>query len=365
MTMIEKNEFGPEHIVEVYDPRINMRGFLVIDNTALGMGKGGIRMTPTVSVEEVFRLARTMTWKNALAGIPFGGAKAGIIWTGGSDSLKKQFVQSFAKAIGGYIPQKYIAGPDVASGEKEMQWFAEALKNKKAATGKPARMGGLPHELGSTGWGVAQAARVASGLLKLDLKKASVAIEGFGNVGSFAFKFLKEMGAHIVAVSDSRATAVLENGFDGKIIAAIKKRGGSVGDYPGAKKLSKEDIFGLKVDILILATVTDVINEKNKNKIKAKIVVEGSNIPMSEKIEQELFNKGILIVPDFVANAGGVISSYAEYKGYSPKKMFKLVEEKVTEAARVVLTVSLKKNKNPREVALKIAQERVRSKMKI
>jgi glutamate dehydrogenase/leucine dehydrogenase len=354
--------FGPEYVIKVYDPKIGMTGFLVIDNTVLGLGKGGIRMTANVTVEEVMRLARTMTFKNALAGIPFGGAKAGIIWNGGSNILKKQYVQSFARLIKPFIPQKYIAGPDVNTGEQEMRWFAEVLKNKKAATGKPAKMGGLPHELGSTGFGVAKTTEVAAKLLKLDLNKARVAIEGFGNVGSFAFKFLKELGANIVAVSDSRATAVSKIGFDYKVLSKIKKRGGSVGDYPGIERIGKEDIFSLPVDILILATVTDVINENNKNKIKAKIIVEGSNIPMSEKIEKEFFEQGILVIPDFVANAGGVVSSYAEYCGYDSKRMFDLVERKITKTVTLVLQQYLQKNKNPREIAFEIAEKKLNRK---
>src|SRR5688572_15964740 len=126
---IEKDHFGPQYLIEVYDPSIGMEGFLVIDNTALGVGKGGIRMTPTVTVDEVFRLARTMTWKNALFDLPFGGAKAGIKWSGGDENAKKQFVQSFARALKPYLVTRYIAGPDVASGEKEMQWIAEAVGN--------------------------------------------------------------------------------------------------------------------------------------------------------------------------------------------------------------------------------------------
>ena len=136
---IKKDKYGPEYIIEVYDPKIGMEGFLVIDNTVWGPGKGGIRMTSQVTKEEVYRLARTMTWKNALAGIPFGGAKAGIIWKGGDDHLKKQFVQSFAKAIKPFLMKKYIAGPDVNTGEKEMQWFVEAVGNLRAATGKPSK----------------------------------------------------------------------------------------------------------------------------------------------------------------------------------------------------------------------------------
>jgi len=362
--MITKDKFGPEYIVKVYDSKIGMKGFLVIDNTALGLGKGGIRMTPNVNEEEVWRLARTMTWKNALAEIPFGGAKAGIIWRGGSDELKKQYIQSFARAVKLFTPKKYIAGPDVNTGEKEMQWFVEATGSKKTATGKPKNLGGLPHELGSTGFGVAQATLVAAKLKGLDIKKTTIAIDGFGNVGSFAFKFLKKFGAKIVAIADSRGATFTKQGFNEKELIKLKSQGKSVSEYSGAKKLQRSDIFGLNVDILIPAAVTDIINEKNKNIIKSKIIVEGANIPMREKIEEELHNRGILIVPDFVANAGGVISSYAEYRGYNSKKMFEIVKRKITKITKAVLEESIKSNKNPRSVALKIAKYKVEARMK-
>lgn len=355
-----KDEFGPEYEIIVEKPESGLRGFLVIDNTVLGPGKGGIRMTPDVTMEEVARLARTMTWKNALADIPFGGAKAGIVTPKGITSeKKKELVQNFARAIKEYVPSRYIAGPDVNSGEKEMQWFAEALGDPRAATGKPAAMGGLPHELGSTGFGVAQAAKIAAEISGINIKGATVAIDGFGNVGSFVFKHLGEIGAKIVAVSDSKGNIYSKNGLDYKIVAATKQKDGSVIHYRDAQKLSAESFFGLPVDILIPAAVTDVINNSNKDKIRAKMIVEGANIPMDEKIEDELWRQGIIIVPDFVANMGGVISSCAEYMGYSPEKMFRLVEEKVTKAARGVMEEALREKRNPRQVAMEMAQERI------
>jgi len=320
-------------------------------------------MTDSVSEDEVWRLARTMTWKNALAGIPFGGAKAGIVWHGGSMALKKQYVQSFAKAIKMFIPKKYIAGPDVNTGEQEMQWFVEAINNLKGATGKPAKIGGLPHELGSTGFGVAQATLVASKLRGINIKEARVAIDGFGNVGYFASKYLREFGAKIVAIADSKMTIYVEEGIDEKVLLKLKSQGKSISDYPSAKKLSRKNIFEMKVDILIPASVTDVINEENIQLVKASIIVEGANIPMTEEIEDKLSNKGILIVPDFVANAGGVISSYAEYKGYDSKKMFRLVETKVRQATATVLEASIQKKVNPRKVALEIAKSKVKRKI--
>jgi len=371
---IIKDQFGPEYIVKIYDPKIKMEGFLVIDNTVLGPGKGGIRMTPDVTVEEVFRLARTMTWKNALAELPFGGAKAGIIWQGGSDELKKKYIQSFAKAIKIFTPKKYIAGPDVNTGEKEMQWFVEATGNWRSATGKPAnycmkvfgKKGekcGLPHEFGSTGFGVAHAAAIASQLAGIPLKNALVAIHGFGNVGSFAYKYLTEMGALVVALADKSGAFYAEQGFHRKEIAKIIREKKLLSEGKTGVQISSDEFWTLPVDILIPASVTDVINNSNKDKIKAKIIVEAGNIPMSEKIEEELFQKGILIVPDFVANAGGVISSYAEYRGYNPKRMFETVRRKITKTTKLVLKESIKKNKNPRSVALEIAKNKLEKKI--
>ena len=375
MSGIKKDKFGPEYVIEVYDPKIGMEGFLVIDNTALGLGKGGIRMTPDVTKEEVFRLARVMTWKNSLAGIPFGGAKAGIIWRGGSDEIKQKFIRSFAKAIKPFVPDKYIPGPDVNTTEKEMSLIAKELRNWKGATGKPAnhcyknpktweKICGLPHELGSTGFGVAHSAIVTAEVLGFDIKKMTVAIDGFGNVGEFAFRHLSEMKAKIVAVSGSRGGIYNEKGLDLGILLNLKSQKKPVTEYPTGKKIKHSEIFELPVDILIPASITDVINEKNKNKIKAKIIVEGSNIPMREDIEDELFKKGIIIVPDFVANAGGVISSYAEYKGYNPKRMFKMVEEKIRECTAEVMKKSISEKRNPREVATEIALKRIESKMR-
>ncbi len=372
-----KDKFGPEYVIKVYDPRIGMEGFLVIDNTALGVGKGGIRMTANVSEEEVTRLARVMTWKNALACLPFGGAKAGIRWRGGPESLKKRFIQSFARLINPFVPKKYIAGPDVNTGEKEMQWFAEATKKWNSATGKPAHLCikilgrraekcGIPHEFGSTGFGVAQATKVAAQMVGIDINNSTIAIHGFGNVGTFAYKYLSEMGAKIIMIADVSGIIFNENGFDKKEIEKIIKKKKSIVCYAGkAKRIKPEDFWRMPVDILIPASITDVINEKNKNGIRAKIIVEAANIPMSEEIENELFKKGILIVPDLIANAGGVISSYAEYRGYNPHKMLEMVEEKIVKNVSMVLERSLKEKRNPRQIALEIAKKRVEAKMKL
>lgn len=373
--MIKKDQFGPEYIVEVFNPKIGMEGFLVIDNTTLGPGKGGIRMTSDITKEEVFRLARTMTFKCALAELPFGGAKAGILWSGGPTNLKKKFVQSFAKAIKIFTPQKYIAGPDVGTGEKEMQWFVQATGDWSSATGKPENLClkvlskwekcGIPHETGSTGFGVAQATKVAVEFLGIDIRKAKVSIHGFGNVGSFTYKFLTEMGAKVIAIADTSGVIFSENGLDENILRKLIQKRKKIIQYQGrAEKLKSEDFWSIPVDILIPASVTDVINEKNQNKIKAKIIVEAGNLPMKENIEEKLFKKGILIVPDIAANAGGVISSFAECQGQHLKKMFELVKKKIKKTTKLVLKESLKKNVHPRHIALKMAKEKILAKQK-
>lgn len=362
-----------EYIIEVNDSSIGMKGFLVIDSTVLGPGKGGIRMTQNVTLEEVRRLAETMTWKNSLADIPFGGAKAGIVWPGGSDELKKEFVQSFGRAIKPFIPRKYIAGPDVGTGEKEMQWLVEATGIFRSATGKPAdlcveirncKRCGIPHEFGSTGFGVAQATKVAADIAGIDLKGAKVSIHGFGNVGTFTYRFLSEMGAKIVAIADKNGVIYSEDGLEREELDKIIKERRDVCSYNRkVKKMMLEDFWNIPVDILIPASVTDVINEGNKDKVKAKIIVEAANIPMPEKIENEFFKKGVLIVPDFVANAGGVISSYSEHRGHSIEKMFATVESKLKKTVRQVLKESVKKGQNPRQTALALAARKIEKKL--
>lgn len=355
------DEFGPEKIIEVYDPKIKLHGFLCVDNSSRGPGKGGIRMTPTVSVKEVFRLARAMTWKCALAELPFGGAKSGIIADAKkiSKEQKRDLLISFGKALRNISPKMYIAAPDVNTGEEEMRWFVEGNGSLKSATGKPKDLGGLPHELGSTGFGVFHATLVAVKHAKMKIKNSSIAIEGFGNVGSFAAKFLTEAGAKLVAVSDSKGCIYNKDGIDFNKLSEMKKTTGSVINYSPGNVLKNEELFELPVDILIPAALPDVINQSNVEKIKARIIVEAANIPATPEIEEILHKRGILVVPDFVANAGGVISSYAEYKKFGQEKMFRLIERKIKRNVKIVLNRAKTEGVKPRDAALEIAKERI------
>jgi len=359
MRQLQFDDVGPEKVLEVYDPKTKMHGFVVIDNTRLGPGKGGIRMTHDVSVAEVASLARAMTWKNALAELPFGGAKSGIIADAKTmdKGQKRAIVDAFARALRQVCPSLYVAGPDMYMGEEEMEWFAKANGTPKSCTGKPASMAGIPHELGSTGHGVFHSTLVAAEYLGIDIKKATVAIEGFGNVGTFAAKFLTEAGARLVAVSDSKGCIYNKDGIDYERLMETKKKG-SVISYPG-KVLKGEEIVGLDADILIPAAKPDVINETNKAAVRAKIIVEGANIPMTLAIEEELHRRGVLIVPDIIANAGGVISSYVEHIGGKAEEVFPIVEKKIVKNVKEVLDRSKKEGISPRTAALEIARKRV------
>ncbi len=350
------DEIGPEKIVHVYDPKTKMRGILVVDNTAIGPAKGGIRMVPDVTEEEVCRLARAMTWKNALADIPFGGAKSGII-ADPKKVDKDRIMRAFARALRHLVPSEYVAGPDMNTTEKEMGAYADELGTMKACTGKPSSMGGLPHELGSTGFGVVESCEVACPYAKVKLKGATVAIEGFGNVGTFAMKFLTGKGAKVVAVSDSKGVIYNPTGLDYQKLMDVKAKEGTVIKYPEGKVLTDPELFELPVDILIPGARPDVITDKNKGKVKAKLIVEAANIPMREETEEYFHQKGILIVPDFVANAGGVISSAVEFAGGNEQEMFKTVREKIRNNTKRVLERSTKDKVSPRKAATAIARE--------
>lgn len=363
------DEWGPEKILKVYDPKSGMHGILVIDNTALGPGKGGIRMLSTVTIDEIFRLARTMTWKCAIAELPFGGAKSGIIANPKllSKERKLENIRDFSRALKPLVPRLYVAAPDINTGEEEMAVFAKENGSMKACTGKPAHMCvkpgmrcGIPHEYGSTGLGVVQAAFTAANHIGFDIETATVAVEGFGNVGSYVAEYLTQIEIKVVAVSDSKGCIYNPDGLDYEQLSNLKRETRSVINYKPGKVLNHKDIFELPVDILIPAALPDVITESNRDRIKAKMIIEAANIPMKAQIEEELLSKGVLVVPDIIANAGGVISSYAEYRGYNPKHMLRLVQRKIRRNMGTVLEYAEERNIGLRKAAVDIAQERIR-----
>ena len=361
------DRWGPETVVQVYDPQLGIQGILVIDNTALGPGKGGIRISSTVTPLEVFNLARTMTWKCALADIPFGGAKSGIrVDPFKVDKIK--VMKSFARLISQYVPQKYIAAPDMNCGENEIEAFVTEVGDLNGATGKPAKLGGIPHELGTTGFGVGVALETSLGLigkkigLSEDLSEVRVAIQGFGNVGLGIAKFLANKGATIVAINDFWGCVYNKKGID---IAAAEKYSYatnnklSIKNYKDAKEIPRDSIFEVDCDVFIPCAASNVITKENESIFKAKLIVEGANNSVTSDAEQALYKRGVIVIPDFLANAGGVIGSYAEYKKMSVEEAYCLIESKIKENTKLILEEHLFYGLIPRKIAMKLAEKRV------
>ncbi len=365
----EIDEWGPEKVLQVYDSDTGMKGVLVIDNTSKGPGKGGIRFAPSVTPLEVFSLARTMTWKCAAAGLPFGGAKGGII----ADPNKVDrvsWMKSFAKMIRPYCPSQYIAATDVGTTELDMAIFAHEIGDMRACTGKPSELGGIPHELGTTGYGVSVALQTAFDILKelkiiqLSKSQSRVVIQGFGNVGSFAARFLDQNGVRVVGVSDVSGF-IYSKDKNGLNIPKLMK------DMKGKAKLSdlkdygydikdKEEIFEIALDIFIPAAMGGVINNKTAPKLLGngvKMVVEAANIPTTVDACEYLYKNKIWIIPDFLANAGGVIGSFVEYQGRTEKEAFDLIEYKITKNIKEVLTEAIMKEENPRKIATELSKQ--------
>jgi len=355
--MLSYDEFGPERVIQLYDKVYKVNSYVVIDNTAIGPGKGGIRLVKDVTLEEVAKLARAMTYKNALAEIPYGGAKAGIATDPGPQ--KPFIIRNFARMLKGIIPTYYIPGPDMNTNEADMAIIADEL-GPMSVTSKPLEFGGLPHELGSTGYGVATATEIACEHLGLQLSDVTVAIEGFGNVGQFTMKFLQEKGAKIVAVSDSKGLIFNKKGIDFEKLLKVKEEKRSVINYPDGEKMENWKLFGLEVDVLIPGARPDAINEKNYKDVKASILVEAANIPVKEEIEEKLHEKGVLIIPDIIANAGGVISSAEELLNKDIDETFEIIHKKISKNTKLILQRSKEENISTRKVAKKIAEERIR-----
>lgn len=354
------DDLGPAKVVHIYDPRCGLRGIVVIDNVACGPSIGGVRMATDVSTEEVFRLARAMTLKNAAASLAHGGGKAGIL-ADPKTCDKQSLVRAFAKAI--LDLSDYIPGPDMGTDETCMAWTHDEIGR---AVGLPRVLGGIPlDEIGATGYGLVACAEAAAQFCELDLKGATVAIEGFGNVGRHAARFLADKGAQLVAASDSSGTIYDPQGIHVDELAAVKVRAGSVTAFSGGKKLSNAEIFGLECDILVPAARPDCIHADNAKEIKAKLILQGANIPATADAERILYERGILNIPDFICNAGGVICAAVEYHEGTERHAFEDIREKISRNTREVLTRSREEKIEPRKAAVELARERVLAAMQL
>ena len=298
-------------------------GFRVIHNDILGPSKGGIRYSPDVSLSEVKALAAWMTWKCAVVNVPFGGAKGGVkcnprgMSPGELERLTRRYTSGLLEVFG---PDKDIPAPDMNTNEQIMAWILDTYAmharhtNTAIVTGKPISLGGSLGRVEATGRGVMTTVLAAMERTGMKVFTATVAVQGFGNVGSIAAKLLREQGCKIVAVSDLTGGYYNANGLDiPQMIEYAKAHGNSLEGYPDAEHISNDEVLTLDVDVLVPAAKEDQITTKNAHDIKAKIIAEGANGPTSPEADEILNEKGVLVVPDILANAGGVTVSYFEW----------------------------------------------------
>jgi glutamate dehydrogenase (NAD(P)+) len=354
------DEFGPAKIIHVYEPGAGLKGILVVDNVARGPSIGGVRIAPDVTVDECFRLARAMTFKNAAAGLPHGGGKMVIYGDPKMpDEQKQQLMRAAACALRN--EGDYIFGPDMGTNEQCMAWVRDEIGR---AVGLPRAIGGIPlDEIGATGWGIRHAAEIGLRYQQLHVEGARVVIQGFGSVGKHSARFLAEQGAKIVAVNDSQGTTHNADGLDVEALFELKAEGKSVAEYPDGERLEQSAIIDIECDIWIPAARPDVIDASNAYRLKTKLVVQGANIPITHEAEQQLHARRITVIPDFIANAGGVICAAMEYHGSTQTAAMQAIEEKIRENTETVLELSKENNIYPRDAAIEMAARRVKNAM--
>ena len=352
---------GPAKIIHVYEPSVNLKAVLVVDNVAKGPSIGGIRMAEDVSTEECFRLARAMTFKNAAAGLPHGGGKI-VVYA--NPKMPKTQKQNILRALASSLrnEEDYIFAPDMGTDEECMAWIKDEVGR---VVGLPREVGGIPlDEIGATGWGLSHVTDVALKFCNFDIEGAKVVIQGFGAVGRNTALFLRDKGAVLVATADSQGAVYNAEGLDIDALIALKGQGKSVTDHSGGESLDGDDIIDIACDIWLPAARPDVIHDDNVGRLNAKLVVEGANIPITHSAEKSLHERGILCIPDFIANAGGVICAAMEYRGSNKTAVFQVIEEKLRRNSQMVLDRMKNEGVLPRQAAVEMATERVQKAMR-
>jgi glutamate dehydrogenase (NAD(P)+) len=355
------DDWGPREIVHIHRPAVGLKAVVAIDNIACGPAIGGVRMAPDVSAEEAFRLARAMSLKNAAAGLPHGGGKS-VIYGDPKMPLreKERLIRAFACAIADL--HDYVPGPDMGTDELAMGWIKDEIGR---AVGLPREIGGIPlDEIGATGFGLVAAIDVARETIGLELKGARVVVQGLGSVGKNAARLLAERGALLVGASDSQGTLVDKNGLDVAALIELKAAGRSLHDHPRVRKLEREAVIDVPCDIWIPAARPDVIDAGNVSRLCTRLVAEGANIPCTAEAERALAAAGVLVIPDFIGNAGGVICAATEYRGGTQALAFAAIEEKIRTNTRLVMEEVERGKILPRAAAVALAERRIRAAMR-
>jgi glutamate dehydrogenase (NAD(P)+) len=349
-------------------------GYRVQYNITLGPAKGGIRYHPDVTLDEVTALAAWMTWKCAVAHVPFGGGKGGVICDPTRmsrrelESLTRRYIAEIIDAIG---PEKDVPAPDVNTNDQIMAWVMDTYSMHvghtctAVVTGKPIEMGGSLGRREATGRGVMIVARETAKHLGFDINGATVAVQGFGNVGSVSAALLASIGARIVAVTDWKGGVHNPKGLDIALLLDYARQHKTIDGFPGGEPIENEQLFELDVDVLVPAAMENQITMENAPNIRAKVVVEGANGPTTPDAHKLLHERGIFVIPDILANAGGVTTSYFEWvqdrHGYfwEEAEVNQRLEAKMVEAFNDVLKTSMKYKTDMRTAAYIVAINRV------
>lgn len=363
------DEWGPEKIVCVSDRRSGMRGVLVLDNTARGMGKGGTRMSPGVTVGQIARLARTMTWKWAAVDLFHGGAKAGIMADPQAPN-KEEILRAFARALGNEVPREYVFGLDMGLTENDAAILLDELGDRGAAVGLPGALGGFPYDqLGVTGYGVAEAVDAAAAELGFELRGARVVVQGLGAVGRATARRLAGLGAVVVAASTVSGCVYDPGGLDLDRLLALSAELGDdcVREYGTPEPADRA--LSVDADILVPAAREDVIDIDVARLTTVKLVVEGANLPATPEARELLHKRGVAVVPDFIANAGGIVAAAhsmdARYSPFQvqPDDVFSMISDRLRANVVAVLRESRRQEITTHEAAYALAQSRVREAM--
>ncbi len=356
------------------------KGFRVRYNNARGPAKGGIRFHPKETLSTVKALAAWMTWKTAITNLPLGGGKGGIICDpktmseGELERLSRGYIRAVADFIG---PELDVPAPDVYTTPQIMAWMMdeyEKIARRSAPgviTGKPLENGGSLGRGDATARGGMYVLREAAKTINLDLSKATAAIQGFGNAGQFAHKLITELfNTKVVAVSDTKGAIYVESGIDFKKLLEHKKKHGSVANFPGAKHITNAELLELPVDVLVPAAIENQLRADNAPRVKPKVILELANGPTTPEADEIFHNNKILLLPDFLANSGGVTVSYFEWvqnnEGYywTEEEVHERLEKKMKEATKDVLDAAKSYNVDPRTAAYTVSVKRVAATMK-
>ncbi len=339
-----------------------------------GPFKGGIRYHPDVTIDDVTALAMWMTWKCAIADLPYGGAKGGIscnpkeMSQGELERLTRRYVSLIFDYLG---PHRDIPAPDVYTNEQTMAWVMDTYSQLKgysvpeSVTGKPIEIGGSEGRVCATSLGLALCTREAAKILKLNLKNATVAVQGYGHVGYNAASIMHSLGCKVVAVSDSSGGIYCPDGIIPSAVSTHKKKTGSVINYKNCTNITNEELLQTKCDILVPAALQNQITKDNADKVRAKIVAEGANGPTTPEADKALYEKGTCVIPDILANSGGVTVSYFEWvqnltrEHWTLEEVNQKLENKITKSFYDVQKLSKKEESDMRTAALMLGVGRV------